>query len=116
MTTTSCVAASRWLSPASAPVLSQNAASFSGVRQYATTCSIDGTAARMHATCVSAWWPQPMTPRVLAPDFARWRAATPLAAPVRSCPSRSASMTATSADDSASKRQTTKVAPFGVAA
>ena len=42
VTTTSCVAASRWLSPASAPVRLQNAASFSGVRQYATTRSIDG--------------------------------------------------------------------------
>ena len=33
VTTTSCSAASRWLSPGSAPVRSQNAASFSGVRQ-----------------------------------------------------------------------------------
>ena len=36
-------------------VRSQNAARLSGVRQNATTRSIVGTAARMHATCVSAW-------------------------------------------------------------
>ncbi len=46
VTTTSFSAASRWLSPGSAPVCSQNAASLSGVRQYATTRSSrrDGSA------------------------------------------------------------------------
>ena len=37
--------------------------------------------------------PQPITPRLDAPGRARCRAATPLAAPVRSWPSRSASIT-----------------------
>jgi hypothetical protein len=50
---------------------SQNTESRSAVLQYATTLSIVGTAARMHATCVSAWWPQPMRPNVVAPAFAR---------------------------------------------
>ena len=61
-------------------------------------------AARMHATCVSACQPQPITPRLDAPGRARCLAATPLAAPVRSCPSRSASITATSSGASARKR------------
>ena len=67
MTTTSCAPASRWLSRGSAPTRSQNALRRSGVRQYATTRSIDGTAARMHATCVSACQPQPITPSVARP-------------------------------------------------
>jgi hypothetical protein len=47
----------------------------------------------VHATCVSAWKPQPTTPSRLAPERARYFAATPLAAPVRSCPSTFASIT-----------------------
>ena len=46
----------------------------------------------MQATCDSACQPQPITPRLLAPLAARCFAATPLAAPVRSWPSLSASM------------------------
>ena len=76
VTTTSHSAASCALSPASAPCAAQNARSDSSVRQYATTRSIAGTAARMHATCVSACQPQPMTPSVDAPAFARYFAAT----------------------------------------
>ena len=67
VTTTSCEPASRVTLARFGPTRSQNAASRSGVRQYATTRSIAGTAARMHATCVSAWCPQPSTPSVAAP-------------------------------------------------
>ena len=42
----------------------------------------------------AACQPQPITPRLAAPSRARYRAATPEAAPVRSCPSLSASITA----------------------
>ena len=84
MTTTSASAASRWLSAGSAPTSSQNSASRSGVRQYATVSSMPGRASRMHATCVRAWRPQPITPSVRAPGLARCFAATALAAPVRS--------------------------------
>ncbi len=56
------------------------------------------------------------TPSVLAPRRARWRAATPLAAPVRSLPRWSASITPASVGPSVSKMQTTKKAPSPVAA
>ena len=63
----------------------------------------------MHATWLSACQPQPITPRDRAPSRARCRAATPLAAPVRSWPSRSASITATVSPGL--KRLTTNVVP-----
>ena len=43
--------------------------------------SMPGSASRMQATCVRAWWPQPITPSVRAPGLARYFAATALAAP-----------------------------------
>ena len=45
-------------------------------------------------SATAACQPQPITPRLAAPSRARWRAATAEAAPVRSCPSLSASITA----------------------
>ncbi len=53
-TTSASSAAPRADSAGSAPVRSQNEASRSPERQYAITRWIVGTAARMHATCVSA--------------------------------------------------------------
>jgi hypothetical protein len=111
VTTTSCAAASRWLSPASAPTRLQKSRRLRSVRQYATTRSIVGTAARMHSTCVSACVPHPITPSEDAPSRARYFAATPLAAPVRSRPSQSASITATSSGRSTEKSATTNDAP-----
>ena len=106
VTTTSCLPGSRWDSPGSAPTRSQKARSRSGVRQYATARSIVGTAARIAATWLSACHPQPITPNVEAPGRARYFAATPLAAPVRSCPSRFASTIAATSARSVSKSRT----------
>jgi hypothetical protein len=69
----------------------------------------------MQATWPSACQPQPMTPSVVAPGFARCFAATPLAAPVRSWPILSASMTAASFAFSVSKSTTTNGVPPGSA-
>ena len=68
----------------------------------------------MHATCDAACQPQPITPRLAAPSFARWRAATPDAAPVRSCPSLSASITASSRAFASEKSRTTNGVPADV--
>ena len=65
----------------------------------------------MLAICVSAWRPQPITPRLAAPGLARCFAATPLAAPVRSRPSTSASTTASTSPLASEKRTTTNEAP-----
>ena len=92
-------------------VLLAERGSVSSFRQYATTRSSSGSAARIAASCDSACQPQPIRPRLLAAPAARYFAATPLAAPVRSCPSLSASITATSSGESARKRRTTKRAP-----
>src|SRR5205814_10377554 len=67
----------------------------------------------MHATWLRACQPQPSTPSVEAPSRARNFAATPLAAPVLSCPSLSASITPTSSADSVSKSTTTNGVPLG---
>src|SRR5580765_1390920 len=109
VTTTSCEAGSRWLSPGSAPTSRQNSARRSSLRQYATTVSIPGSASRIAATWLRACQPQPITPSEVAPSRARYFAATPLAAPVRSWPSLSASITATAVCVSVSKSTTTKV-------
>ena len=65
----------------------------------------------MQATWLRACQPQPMIPSEAAPSLARYFAATPLAAPVRSWPSLSASITATSLVVAVSKSRTTKDAP-----
>ena len=65
----------------------------------------------MHASWLSACQPVPISPSVLASGFARCRAATALAAPVRSCPSRSASISASSSGPSAAKSAKTKRVP-----
>ncbi len=106
VTTTSRAAASRASSAASAPVALQNSFRRAGVRHQATTRSMPGTAARMASTWPRACQPQPITPRLAASGFARYFAATPLAAPVRSRPSASASMTACSSGVRASKSST----------
>src|SRR5439155_1420731 len=111
VTTTSCSAASRWLSAGSASTRLQNARRLRPVLQYATTRSIPGTAARMQATCASACPPQPITPRDCAPSRARYLAATALAAPVRRRPRWSASMTATSSGRSTANSATANAAP-----
>ena len=106
------LAASWCDSAGSAPTRAQNSSRADSVRQYATTSSIVGTAARMHCTCVSAWKPQPMMPSRRAPGRARYFAATPLAAPVRSCPRRFASMTPMHSPDVASNSDTTKARTY----
>ena len=65
----------------------------------------------MHATWLRACQPQPITPSEVAPSRARYFAATPLAAPVRSWPSLSASMTAASSALTVSNRTTTNGVP-----
>ena len=105
-------AASWWDSAGSAPTRVQNSSSADSVRQYATTSSIVGTAARVHCTWVSAWKPHPMIPSRRAPGRARYFAATALAAPVRSCPRRFASMTAMQAPDAPSNSETMKAARY----
>ena len=111
MTTISCSAASRYHSASSAPNRLQKSARLASLRQYATTRSICGSAARMLSTWLSACQPQPITPSVVAFGRARCRAATALAAPVRRWPSRSASMIASSSALSAAKSRTTNRVP-----
>ena len=107
MTTTSQPPASDGLSATSAPLASANASARSRERLETTTRSIDGTAARIAASCDSACQPAPINPRLAAPRRARCFAATPLAAPVRTCPSLSAAISATSDPSARSNRQTT---------
>ena len=94
-----------------APCASANARARSGVRLETTIRSMVGTAARTAASCDSACQPAPNRPRLAAPGRARCFAATPVAAPVRTCPSRSAAMSAVSEPSTRSKRQTTNVEP-----
>ena len=110
-------AASRWLSPASAPTRRQNAASRSGVRQNATTRSMVGNrradARDLRLGLVAA-----------ADDAERACARSARGdVPRRRSPHRSGAArarlprcTATSSELFESNMQTTKVAPFGVAA
>ena len=65
----------------------------------------------MQATWDAACHPQPITPRLVAPARARYRAATPEAAPVRSCPSVSASINASSRACSSEKSATRNGVP-----
>ena len=83
-------------SATSAPCRSANASARARVRLETTTRSIDGTAARIAASWDSACQPAPIRPRLFASGRARCFAATPLAAPVRTCPSRSAAISAVS--------------------
>ena len=61
----------------------------------------------MQATWERACQPHPMTPSEVAPSRARYFAATPLAAPVRSWPILSASITPARVCVSVSKSTTT---------
>ena len=109
--TTMSQAAACWaLSAGSAPVASQNVFRRSGLRHHASLRPTDGTAAVIAACWLCACQPQPMRPRVEAPSRARYFAATPLAAPVRTCPRRSASSTAASFPLTRENRQTTNAA------
>ena len=83
VTTTSQAPASEALSAISAWLATANACVRSRDRLATTTRSIDGTAARIAASCDSACHPAPISPRLVAPRRARCFAATPLAAPVR---------------------------------
>ena len=66
MTTTSHAPASAGVSATSAPCRSANAAACSALRLETTTRSIDGTAARIAASCDSACQPAPIRPRLAA--------------------------------------------------
>ena len=114
VTTMSCSAASRWLSPGSAR-RSQNA------REPLRGAAVGDDALDRRdrrpdrGDLRSACQPQPITPRLRAPAR-EVLAATPLAAPVRSWPSRSASITASSVPVCEIEEQTTKAAVAGDAA
>ena len=69
-------------------------------RRLNTRASLTGRTEHTASSCVRAWNPDPMTATVFASSRAMYFVARPLAAPVRICPIRPASMHDSSCPDS----------------